>query len=99
MGIRKSAKQYKARENSWEDDIVVELLQYLNEDSKAYLLKLLNQIYTEKELPKDIKTSVLVPLPKVKNAREHEQHRTVRLISHTLKSFVENCQHTDTSIS
>lgn len=65
------------------------MLQPLNEDAEMY------QIYTQEELLEDFRWSVFIPLLKVNNAREREQHQTLSLISHTLK-LVEHSQYMDT---
>lgn len=67
------------------DLIPVEILKKLSISSKKILLKVLNGIYKAGQIPEDFTISTVIPLPKKTNAKECSDHRTISIMSHTLK--------------
>jgi hypothetical protein len=67
------------------DLIPVELLKQLSISLKKILLKVLNGIYRAGPIPEDFTISTVIPLPKKTNAKECSDHRTISIMSHTLK--------------
>ena len=53
-----------------------------------HLTKMLNRIYSREHLPEDLRTSVLIALPKNPGATECGQHCTISLMSQTTKLLV-----------
>ncbi|GFS27605.1 SH3 domain-binding protein 2-like [Elysia marginata] len=63
----------------------IELLQALGNWGIDQLTKLLNRIYDTGNIPKDMLISTFITLQKKPGATEFENHRTISLMSHTLK--------------
>ena len=68
------------------DEISVELLQILKDDSVKVLHSICQQIWKTQQWPQDHRTrSVLIPVPKKGNAKECSNYHTITLISRTSK--------------
>lgn len=83
--LEAALRKAKRRRAVGQDEIPVDVLKILSENGKKVLLKILNKIYKKGILPNDFKISTFIPLPKKVNAKKCEQHRTISLMSHTLK--------------
>ena len=73
-----SITTYKA---SGGDGIPVELFQILKDDAVKVLHSIYLQIWTTQQWPQDWKRSVFIPVPKIGNAKECSNYRTIALIS------------------
>ena len=62
----------------------IELVKWLGEGKKE-ILSLCNNIYNEGEWPEEFMETVLLPIPKKRNAKKCKEFRTISLISHTGK--------------
>lgn len=67
------------------DELPIELLKIIETEYIDILVKLFNQIYKSGVIPKEWLVSTFICLPKKVNARECSDHRTISLMSHTLK--------------
>ena len=67
------------------DGILVELFQILKDDPVEVLHSICQQIWKTQQWPQDWKRSVLIPIPKKRNAKECSNYCTVALISHASK--------------
>ena len=67
------------------DGILVELFQILKDDPVEVLHSICQQIWKTQQWPQDWKRSVLIPIPKKRNAKECSNYHTIALISHTGK--------------
>ncbi|GFS27228.1 RNA-directed DNA polymerase from mobile element jockey-like [Elysia marginata] len=67
------------------DQIPIGLLQALGNWGIDQLTMLLNRIYDTGNIPKDMLISTFITLQKKPGATECENHRTISLMSHTLK--------------
>lgn len=70
------------------DGIPTELLKLIEYDQLQILVDLYNTIYHTGIIPTDWLRSTFVMLPKKVNAKECSDHRTISLMSHTLKTFL-----------
>ena len=61
------------------------MLKALGEEGINMLHSLVNKIYDSGIIPDDMLKSVFIALPKKANTMECVQHRTISLMSHTLK--------------
>ena len=77
---------------SGDDRIPAELLQILKDDAVKVLHSIYQQIWKTQQWPQDWKTSVFIPLPKKRNAKECSNYRTVALISHASKVMLKILQ-------
>ena len=73
------------REAAGPDKVVVEMLIALHEDGVNLLWKLFNKIYETGQIPTETLKSVFIAIPKKPYALECGNHRTISLMSHTLK--------------
>lgn len=62
--LGKAIKKVRLRKAAGENKVTADLLKYLDEKSRKYLLKLLNQIYLQGILPEGFKKSTFIPIPK-----------------------------------
>ena len=76
---------------SGSDGIPVELFQILKDDAVKVLHSICQQIWKTQQWPQDWKT-VLIPIPKTCNAKEHSNYRTIALISHASKVMLKILQ-------
>ena len=67
------------------DEISVELLQILKDDSVKVLHSICQQIWKTQQWPQNWKRSVFIPVPKKANAKECSNYHTITLISRTSK--------------
>ena len=67
------------------DGIPVELFQILEDDAVKVLHSICQQIWKTQLWPQDWKRSVLIPIPKKGNAKEHSDYCTISIISHAGK--------------
>ena len=77
---------------SGDDRIPAELLQILKDDAVKVLHSIYQQIWKTQQWPQDWKTSVFIPLPKKRNAKECSNYRTIALISHASKVMLKILQ-------
>ena len=61
------------------------MLKALGDTGVNILHSLVNKIYDSGEIPNDMLKSVFIALPKKPNTLDCDQHRTISLMSHTLK--------------
>ena len=64
------------------DGIPADLFQILKNDSVKVLYSICQQIWKTQQWPQDWKRSVFIPIPKVVNAKDCSNYRTIALISH-----------------
>ncbi|GFR76701.1 RNA-directed DNA polymerase from mobile element jockey-like [Elysia marginata] len=83
--VEKTINDMKNGKAAGPDQIPIELLQALGNWGIDQLTKLLNRIYDTGNIPKDMLISTFITLQKKPGATECENHRTVSLMSHTLK--------------
>ena len=67
------------------DGTPVELFQILKDDAVKVLHSICQQIWKTQQRPQDWKKSVFIPIPKIGNAKECSNYRTIALISHASK--------------
>ena len=67
------------------DGTSVELFQILKDDAIKVLQSLCQQIWKTQQWPQDWKRSVFIPIPKIGNAKECSNYRTIALILHASK--------------
>ena len=69
------------------DGILVELFQILKDDALKVLHTICQQIWKTQQWPQDWKRAVFIPFqsPKIDNAKECSNYRTIALISHAIK--------------
>src|SRR5436190_16121652 len=78
-------KELKKNKAPGIDDVPAELLQNASHKVKDHLFELICRIYEEGTMPDDFQKSVIVTLPKKKNADACENYRTISLLSHASK--------------
>ena len=74
------------------DGITIELLQILKDDSVKVLDSICQQIWKIQQWPQDWKTSVFIPIPKKRNAKECSNYCTIALVSHASKVMLKILQ-------
>ena len=62
-----------------------ELVKLLEEDAIDFLHGLMNQIYDSGQLPEELLRSIFVAIPKISGTTACGKHRTIVLMSHTVK--------------
>ena len=67
------------------DGVQVELFQTLKDDAVKVLHSICQQIWKTQQWPQDWKSSVFIPIPKKRNAKECSNYHTIALISHASK--------------
>ena len=67
------------------DGVYTEMLRALDEDGIDIIWKLVSKIYESGNLPKELLRSVFIALPKIPGTLDCASHRTISLMSHTLK--------------
>ena len=77
---------------SGDDRIPAELFQILKNDVVKVLHSICQQIWKTQQWPQDWKTSVFIPLPKKRNAKECSNYCTTALISHASKVMLKILQ-------
>ena len=83
--VTKAIRNLKEKKAPGEDGITGEQLKALDEEALKVLTKLLNNIYSTGVIPKDLKQSVFVKIPKKPKAVECTEYRTICLMSHVTK--------------
>ena len=86
--IEYALQNMKDGKTSGEDNIFVEYLKYMGENGQETLYKLFNQIYDTGIIPEDWLKSTFITIPKNNNAKTCSEHRTISLMSQTLKVFL-----------
>jgi hypothetical protein len=74
------------------DCIPSELIKNAGDKTLDILFNLTVKIYEKGTLPKDFTQSIIIPIPKKKNASKCEQFRTISLIPHTSKVILKILQ-------
>jgi len=67
------------------DKVQIEHFKALEGDALNIVIDLCQTIYKSGHLPKDLKHSTFIKLPKKQNAQECAEHRTISLMSHMVK--------------
>ena len=75
-----------------QDEIPIELIKELKEDSIKVLTTLCRQIWKTRQWPSDWKKSIFIPIPKNGNAKDCSNYRTIALISHASKIMLKIIQ-------
>ncbi|XP_030765770.1 uncharacterized protein LOC115889834 [Sitophilus oryzae] len=71
------------------DDLPADALKLIEEQDLGAITSLFNKIYeTGMMIPREWLQSTFVTIPKKHNAKKCEEHRTISLMSHTLKIFL-----------
>ena len=70
---------------SGSDGIPVDLFHILKDDAVKVLHSICQQIWKTQQWPQDWKRAVFIPIPKLGNAKECSNYRTIALISHASK--------------
>ena len=83
--IRWALHKSKTNKAAGPDEVVTEMLKALGDTGVNILHSLVNTIYDSGEIPNDMLKSVFIALPKKPNTLDCDQHRTISLMSHTLK--------------
>lgn len=86
--VIKAIRQSKTGKAPGPDDIHIEIIKLLNDDSIDVLIKLFNDIYESGQMPQDWFHSIFVPIPKKSNANRCDQFRMISLMSQVLKLFL-----------
>lgn len=81
----KTAKNKKA---PGPDETPTEIIKLIAEDQIGVLVDLYNTVYNTGIIPREWLKSTFITLPKKSNAKECKDHRTISLMSHTLKIFL-----------
>ena len=74
------------------DGIPVELFQILKDAAVKVLHSICQQIWETQQWPQDWKRSVFIPIPKIGNAKECSNYRTIAHISHASKVMLKILQ-------
>ena len=86
--VKDSIKYILNRTSSGCDGIPIELLKAGEDASINILLIIFNNIWRNKEWPRDWKKSVYLPIYKKGDKKEYGNYRTIALISHASKIFL-----------
>ena len=70
------------------DEVNLEIILALEEKGVDLLWELFNDIYETGYLPDEMLKSIFIAIPKNPNTMDCENHRTISLMSHTLKLFL-----------
>jgi len=68
-----------------EGNIPAEFLQNIGENGIQVITKLMNNIYRTGNIPADFTENIFIPIPKVQEAQDCSDFRTISLISHASK--------------
>ena len=82
LNAMKSLKNSKATGN---DEIPIEYLKSVGEDTKAKIVQMIKNIYKGDEIPSEWLETVFIALPKKQGTAKCEEHRTIALIPHVMK--------------
>uniref|UniRef100_A0A1W7RAL1 Endonuclease-reverse transcriptase n=1 Tax=Hadrurus spadix TaxID=141984 RepID=A0A1W7RAL1_9SCOR len=83
--LKNALRKLNTKKTPGTNGITAELLKPMGDQAQKYLLDLINDIYRTGEIPKDFTRSIMITIPKVNNAKECKNFRTISLISHTSK--------------
>ena len=83
--VMNAIKHAKTQKAAGPDEVYVEMLKLLNEESIKVLTHLINKVYESGTVPTDWLKSIFVPIPKKSGANECSQFRLISLMSHALK--------------
>ena len=86
--IKTAIKNSKNGKAMGPDQIPVETLKCMNDETLEILLDLFNQVYKTGHIPEQWLLSTFCAIPKATNAKDCCDYRTISLISHTLKVFL-----------
>ena len=86
--IKTAIKNSKNAKAMGLDQIPVETLKCMNDETLEILLDLFNQVYKTGHIPEQWLLSTFCAIPKATNAKDCCDYRTISLISHTLKVFL-----------
>ncbi|CAG9841161.1 unnamed protein product [Diabrotica balteata] len=81
----KNTKEGKA---TGPDEVPIELLKLIDEDVIDVMVELFNLIYQTATIPRQWLQSTFVAIPKKPSSTTCSDHRTISLMSHTLKTFL-----------
>uniref|UniRef100_A0A8D8TK36 Craniofacial development protein 2 n=1 Tax=Cacopsylla melanoneura TaxID=428564 RepID=A0A8D8TK36_9HEMI len=70
------------------DELSGDVFQLIDDKHLNKLAHLFNLVYSSGTIPDDWLKSTFITLPKKQNAKKCEEHRTISLMSHTLKIFL-----------
>ena len=74
------------------DGIPVDLFQILKDDDVKVLHSICQQIWKTQQWPQDWKSSVFIPIPMKRNAKEYSNYCTIALVSHASKVMLKILQ-------
>ncbi|KAL4141626.1 hypothetical protein QTP88_004234 [Uroleucon formosanum] len=83
--FNRTLKLMKTGKATGTDDIAMELIQNASTELQDELFKLVNDIYTIGEIPKDFKESIIIPIPKKATADKCNEFRTKSVMAHAAK--------------
>ncbi|XP_042868436.1 uncharacterized protein LOC122250840 [Penaeus japonicus] len=83
--VRWALQNMKPNKATGPDEVVTEMLKALGETGINLLHNLANKIYNSGEIPDDMLKSIFIALPKKPHTLDCDQHRTISLMTHTLK--------------
>ena len=83
--VKSALKAMKSGKAAGSDEISSEMLRALGDNSIKRITELVNMIYNSGDLPKDLKKSIFVPIPKKAKAVNCADFRTISLMSHFTK--------------
>ena len=83
--VKAAIKHLKNGKAAGIDEIKSEHLKALDEDSLEHITQLCNNIYNTGEIPKDLRHSLFIKLPKKPKAMDCSDYRTISLMSHVMK--------------
>eukprot|EP00112_Aurelia_sp_Birch-Aquarium-sp1_P006387 Seg1706.5 transcript_id=Seg1706.5/GoldUCD/mRNA.D3Y31 product="Transposon TX1 putative 149 kDa protein" pseudo=true protein_id=Seg1706.5/GoldUCD/D3Y31 len=87
--IRKALYKIKSNKAGGLDGITAEVLKAGGETMIQIMKSIIDEIWVTGEWPKDWTVSEMIRLPKVSGTRDCAKHRTISLISHASKIFLE----------
>ena len=86
--IKSALKNSKNGKAVGPDQIPVESLKCINDETLDIIVDLFNTVYKTGNIPKQWLLSTFCAIPKNTNAKDCSEHRTISLISHILKLFL-----------
>ena len=90
--VEKAIKNLKQGKAAGPDKITTEMIKSLANFGIDTITELCNDIYNTGYIPKDLKTSIFITLPKKPRAVECEDYRTISLMSHITKILLKVIQ-------
>ena len=83
--VAKVIKRMKNGKAAGIDEIKTEHLKALGDEGLNRITELCNKIFNTGYIPKELRHSLFITIPKKKNAQKCEEHRTISLMSHVTK--------------